>query len=120
MILPIAPINSTWWKIARVIYPEPKKEIGWPDLVQTVSDIYGNLPELERLHTGILANYSEVGAINLFGPSYGLPKAIGGENSDWLRGYGDPPPQTLIVVGWSRFDVDNSFHTCTLVGYVTN
>ena len=30
---------------------------------------------------GILANYSEVGAINLYGSPYGLPRAIEGENS---------------------------------------
>jgi len=26
----------------------------------------------------------------------GLPAAISGVNTYWLRGYGDPPPQALI------------------------
>jgi hypothetical protein len=42
---------------------------------------------------GILAgNYGEAGAINLYGPAYGLPEAMSGINSYWLCGYGDPPP----------------------------
>jgi hypothetical protein len=35
----------------------------------------------------------------LYGPAYGLPEAISGINTYWLRGYGDPPPQTVIVLG---------------------
>jgi hypothetical protein len=118
--LPVAPINSIWWKIARAIYPEPKEEVGWPDLANTVGNIYNNLPPDERARTRILRNYSEIGALYVYGYLYHLPPAIGGENSDWLRGYGDPPPQTLIVVGWNRADVDHFFNTCTLSGQITN
>jgi hypothetical protein len=32
----------------------------------------------------------------------GVKRAICGMNSHWLRGYGDPPPETVIVVGMSR------------------
>jgi hypothetical protein len=85
-----------------------------------VAGIYAGLPNAEKTQTGILANYSQVGELNLFGTSYGLPEAIGGENSDWLRGYSDPPPETLIVVVSSRSEVDGSFQTCTLAGHVTN
>ena len=41
-------------------------------------------------------------------------------NSHWLRGYGDPPPQTLIVVGMSREFVVKTFEFCELRGHVTN
>jgi hypothetical protein len=41
-------------------------------------------------------------------------------NSVWYRGYGDPPPQTLIVMGlWRRF-VEENFYSCRLAGHVTN
>jgi hypothetical protein len=35
----------------------------------------------------------------MYGPGLGLPRAISGVNSYWLRGYGAPPPRMLIVVG---------------------
>jgi len=41
------------------------------------------------------------GATNLYGPAYPLPMAISGMNSNWYRGYGDPPPQT----GWDEIFV---------------
>jgi hypothetical protein len=47
---------------------------------------------------GILAgNYGKAGAINLYGPAYGLPEAISGINSYWLRGCRDVTlPQSLV------------------------
>jgi len=41
-------------------------------------------------------------------------------NSYWPRGYGDPPPETVIVVGMSRDLLDQNFASCELVGRLTN
>jgi hypothetical protein len=57
---------------------------------------------------------------DLYGPAHGLPKAISGVNSYWLRGYGDPPPQTLIVAGISRDFLERSFESCVLAGHIAN
>ena len=74
--------------------------MGWSAPCCTVAKIYASLPAEEQAVTGILTgNYGEAGAINLYGPAYGLPQAISGMNSYWLRGFGDPPPQTVIVLG---------------------
>ena len=51
---------------------------------------------------------------------YGLPQAICGTNSFWARGYGDPPPETLIVLGFSREYLERHFESCELAGHVTN
>ncbi len=116
--LPIAPINSSWWDTATEINGEFKEEIGWPELVETVAKIYAALPAEDRAQTGILTgNYGEAGAINLYGPAYGLPEAISGVNSYWLRGYGDPPPQAVIVLDGQR---SSAFETCELAGHFTN
>ena len=75
----------------------------------------------ERTRTGILtANYGEAGAINSYGPAYGLPEAISEVNSYWSRGYGNPPPETLVVLGFHRESVDKFFESCELAGHVTN
>ena len=119
--LPVAPVNSAWGRLAFSLQGDYPEEIGWPELVQTVAGIRDSLPAEERPRLGILAaNYGEAGAINLYGSSYGLPGAISGINSFWQRGYGDPPPETLIVVGLSRHFVDEHFASCRLAGHTWN
>jgi hypothetical protein len=114
--LPIEPINSKWFRIAVNINGDYRDEIGWPEFVQTVAKIRDSLPEAERAYTAVLsANYGEAGAINLFGPQYGLPPAISGGNSFWAHGYGDPPPETVIVTGFSRRFVERNFTSCQFV-----
>jgi hypothetical protein len=41
-------------------------------------------------------------------------------NSHWLRGYGDPPPETVIVVGMSRDFAQSAFESCRIAGHVSN
>ena len=65
-------------------------------------------------------NYGEAGAINLYGRAYGLPQAISGANSYWFRGYGDIPPQTVIVLGEQRDFVERNFESCLLAGHTGN
>jgi hypothetical protein len=121
LVLPVAPVNSPLWDVVSEINEELKEEIGWPELVETVAGIYAALPAEERPNTGILTgNYGEAGAINLYGPAYGLPTAISGVNSYWLRGYGEPPPQTLIVIGLDPGTSYILFDSCTAAGRITN
>ena len=119
--LPLAPIPSAWFRAADAMNITLRDEIGWQDLVSTLAQLRDSLPVETRAHLGILAeNYGEVGAINLYGPSRGLPLAISGVNSSWERGYGDPPPQTLIVVGFPRAFVESNFESCRLAAQNTN
>ena len=119
--LPLAPVNSAWWRFAArvdVVFPE---EIGWPEFVETVAQVRDRLPASERERLGILAgNYGEVGALNLYGEKYGLPRAISGVNSSWERGYGSPVPETLIVVGFPRDFLQRRFRSCELAGRTWN
>ncbi|HET7106717.1 MAG TPA: glycosyltransferase family 39 protein [Candidatus Acidoferrum sp.] len=119
--LPLAPINSPWFRLADKVNLTLRDEIGWQDLVSTLAHLRDSLPPESRARLGILAeNYGEVGAINLYGPGRGLPRAISGVNSSWERGYGDPPPQTLIVVGFPRAFVESNFESCLLAAQNTN
>jgi 4-amino-4-deoxy-L-arabinose transferase-like glycosyltransferase len=119
--LPLAPVNSAWWKLVAkvdVVFPE---EIGWPEFVETVAQVRDQLPRSEREELGILAgNYGEVGALNLYGEKYGLPRAISGVNSSWERGYGNPAPETLIVVGFQRDFLERHFASCELAARTWN
>ncbi len=89
------------------LLPQPvADQFGWPEMVHEVAGIYDSLPPDERAQTGIWAgNYGEAGAINLFGPQYGLPRAYSRHQNHWYWG---PPPQVyknLIVIQWSLDDV---------------
>ncbi len=119
--LPIAPIDSAWFRVANQVNGDFREEIGWPELVETVARIRDSLPAEDRAHLGILGtNYGEAGAVNLYGPQYGLPRAISGVNSFWYRGYGDPPPEVVIVMGLSRDVLETKFTSCELAVHTSN
>jgi 4-amino-4-deoxy-L-arabinose transferase-like glycosyltransferase len=121
LMLPIAPVGSGLWDLTSTVHDNFVEQIGWPELVATVAEIYAALPVDERSGTAILAgNHGEAGAINLYGGAAGLPAAISGVNSNWERGYGDPPPRTLIVLGFRRDAAERLFATCELAGRLTN
>ena len=66
------------------------EEIAWPRLVALIAREYGARPTALRQRTAILAgNYGEAGAIDRYGPGYGLPRVYSGANNFWLWG---PPP----------------------------
>ena len=120
-LLPVAPVGSPWFAASLKVNGDLREEIGWRDLVDRVADIRDRLPSDERADAGILTgNYGEAGAIDLYGPARGLPQALSRANSFWLRGYGDKPPATLIVVGlWPEF-VNAHFAKCDSAGMISN
>jgi hypothetical protein len=99
IVLPIAPPGSLWWRLAdKANGGNFNEEIGWAELVETIASIRDSLPLEEQSRLGILVGDSgQAGAINLYGPALRLPRAICGMNSHWLRGYGDPPPETVML-----------------------
>ncbi|MGB6875326.1 MAG: glycosyltransferase family 39 protein [Candidatus Acidiferrales bacterium] len=84
-------------------------QFGWPEMVRQVADIYDSLSPDERTQTGIFTgNYGEAGAIDLFGPQYGLPRAFSRHQNYWYWG---PPKEhytNFIVLQWSREDVQDN------------
>jgi hypothetical protein len=119
--VPLAPIDSAWARRAFKVNDDFREEIGWPELVKKLAQIRDSLGPDERSRFGILTgNYGEAGAISLYGKVYGLPEPICGTNSFWARGYGDPPPETLIVIGFSRQFGEQYFESCEVVERITN
>ncbi|HXY11511.1 MAG TPA: glycosyltransferase family 39 protein [Terriglobales bacterium] len=84
-------------------------QFGWPEMVREVAAIFDSLSPAERSETGIWAgNYGEAGAVDEFGPQYGLPHAWSRHQNLWYWG---PPPQVyrnLVVIQWSRDDVEDN------------
>jgi len=121
LMKPIVPINSPLWEITSDVNGEFVEMIVWQDLTAQVAEIYQSLPEEGKPRTVILTgNYGEAGAFDLYGQDYDLPRVITGSNSMWYRGYGEPEPETVIVVGFERQYADMFFGSCKSVGTVTN
>jgi len=120
MIFPVA-WSGKLMKFALENNGDLREEIGWDELVKTVAGIRDSLPPEQRENVGIMVrNYGEQGAIELLEPQYHLPPPISATNSAWLRGYPDPPPSTLIVIGTSREYADRRFTACRLAGHNGN
>jgi 4-amino-4-deoxy-L-arabinose transferase-like glycosyltransferase len=117
--LPVAPLGSAGWDVVSKSNTQLKSEVGWPQLVQQVAKAYNSLPASEKAHAAILAASSgEIGSIDLYGPSYGLPRVISGFDSYWAYGYGNPPPKTLIVVGFGS-DLLAYFQDCKFIAPIS-
>jgi hypothetical protein len=75
-------------------------EFGWEQMAEETAKIFDSLPADEQKNTAIFANdYSEAGAIDFFGPKYGLPPAISKDVTYWLWGPRDYTGKTVIVLG---------------------
>ncbi len=76
--------------------------LGWKELEQRVAEVFRALPPDERARTTIIAgNYGEAGAINLYGPDDGLPRAVSGHNQYFLWGPGAEDPRVVLRVNGS-------------------
>jgi len=98
-----------------------REEFGWDEMVRTVAGIRDSLPPEQRSNFGIfVGNYGEQGAIEFLGQAYHLPPPISATNSAWLRGYPEPSPTTLIVLGFPQSSVERMFTGCRLAGHNGN
>jgi hypothetical protein len=80
--------------------------LGWRNKVVRIAEVYHSLPEAERTRAVIVAdNYGQAGAIDFYGPRYGLPKAIAPVGSYWFWGAGDKPGDVVVKVGGDAEDL---------------
>lgn len=115
--VPLAPASTRFFKVASSINNDLREEIGWPEMAREVDRIRGSLSPEERRHSAALcANYGEAGAISL----YGSTPVLSGVNSFWARAYGDPPPRTVIALGFDRTMLERHFAEVTLAGRIPN
>jgi hypothetical protein len=95
---------------------------GWEERVRMVASYYNALPLDERARTAILAsNYGDAGAIDLFGPKYGLPKAISTHQNYWFWGPRQYTGESLILIGGGDLPMyQQECRSFTLVGVPDN
>ena len=78
-------------------------ELGWEAMVAEVARVYHSLPPDVQAKTAIKTrNYGEAGAIDYFGPKYGLPPAICFHQNYWYWGTHGYTGESIIVVNEGR------------------
>ena len=119
LYLPMFSPGSAGWNWQMKHNSDLADEVGWPELVQQVAAVRDGLRPEERERLGVLANnYGEAGALELYGPRYGLPVPISSTNSFHLRGYGAVEAETLIVTGDDLDDQLKNFEQCRVAAKV--
>jgi hypothetical protein len=77
--------------------------LGWEELTKKIAAVYNSLPEEDRKVAGIYTDtYMVAGAIDLYGPKYGVPHAVSGSLTYYLWGPGYTWDVMIIVVGGSN------------------
>ncbi len=92
---------------------------GWEEIAQRVAAYYHTLSPEEQKKTAIFANnYGDGGAIDFFGPKYGLPKSIGNHQTYWIWGPRQYTGESIIVLGDK--DERNMQTKCTSYSIIGN
>ena len=82
--------------------------VGWPELVDQVAAAYQQVPAADLPRTVILAaNYGEAGAIDLYGPSRGLPAALSPQLTFWYWKPAHVDARTVVTIGFNEAGVQS-------------
>jgi hypothetical protein len=87
-------------------------QFGWEEMAATVAGVYDSLPPDVRARTAIFGqSYGQAGAIDLFGPKYGIPEgtAISGHQSYFLWGPRGYTGDSVIVMDGRQRDLESRF-----------
>ncbi len=91
-----APPDRTY----HLINPMFADQLGWPTMTQTVAGAYWALPAAQRTVTAIFADrYAYAGALDFYGPRYGLPTVISPNNNYYLWGTRGYSGASMLAVG---------------------
>ncbi|HVN68695.1 MAG TPA: glycosyltransferase family 39 protein [Candidatus Binatia bacterium] len=85
---------------SHLINPMFADQLGWKTMTQTVAGAYWSLPPAQRSVTALFADrYAYAGALDYYGPRYGLPAAISPNNSYYLWGTRGYSGRSVLAVG---------------------
>jgi hypothetical protein len=96
-------------------------QFGWEEMVASVAQVYHQLRPEDVKRAGIYCqNYGEAGAIDFFGPKYGLPSAISGHQNYFLWGPRNYTGEVVIVLDTDANDEREQFGSVEDLGQVVS
>jgi len=96
-------------------------QFGWEELTAKTAEAWSSLTSEEKRDCGVFAqNYGQAGAIDFFGPRYGLPPALSGHQTYYLWGPRGYSGKCLIVIDDDKETLDQLFEQVQFVGSSDN
>lgn len=87
--------------------------LGWHAMVVALADEWRAMPEQDRADAVVLAgSYGRAGAIDFYGPRYGLPQVVSPAGSYWFFGPGTKPGRIVLALGESKADLEPFMTRC--------
>lgn len=136
IVVPVLPVDSFIAYMGRLPFQIPRSEyshdsailpqhyadqFGWEEMVAVVGKAWSQIPPDQRADCAIFGqNYGQAGAIDFFGPRYGLPPAISGHQSYFLWGPRGYSGNCMIVPGDRREVLEKLFERVEYVGTSDN
>lgn len=75
-------------------------QFGWKEAVEGAAKAWALVPESERADCAIFGqDYGVAGAIDFYGPPYGLPNAISGHQNYWIWGPRGYSGKCMVILG---------------------
>jgi hypothetical protein len=96
-------------------------QFGWQEMVASVAHVHHHLhPEDEKRAAIFCQNYGEAGAIDFFGPKFGLPPAISGHQNYFLWGPRDWTGEVALVLDTRDDDERELFASVEDLGQIVS
>ncbi|MGB8341130.1 MAG: glycosyltransferase family 39 protein, partial [Chthoniobacterales bacterium] len=87
-------------------------QFGWKEMARSVARVYDSLSPEEQKHVAIFCqDYGQAGAIDFFGPKYGLPPALSGHQNYFYWGPGKYTGEIMIVLDDEATDEREQFRS---------
>ena len=95
--------------------------LGWPERVQALAAAYRALPAAERAQAVIIANnWGEAGAVEFYGPRYGLPPVVCAQGTFYNFGPGERAGAVAITIGEGREGLRRFYDSLEVAGRIVN
>jgi len=96
-------------------------QFGWEEMAAMTAQAWARVPLDERRDCAIFGqNYGQAGAIDFFGPRYGLPPAISGHQTYYLWGPRNYSGKCMVVLGDRKERLTELFEQVEYVGTSDN
>ena len=136
LVVPVLPVSTFISYMEHLPFKVPRTEhsherallpqhyadqFGWEELTAKTAEAWSRLTPQEKNDCGIFAqNYGQAGAIDFFGPRYGLPNAVSGHQTYFIWGPRGYSGNCMIVLDDDRETLSQLFDQVEFVGTSDN